>query len=192
MSERNEKINNKPVKKHPRFVRFALLAGIAIILNVFFFVVVQMIIPTPDYDSYCPQPVAQATTKISCASQNGIWNQYPQTRYGTPKVSPIEGVSGYCDYQTKCLPLYKTAINNQHLYAFVLMTVFGIIALVVGVVPIGASIVSSGLSYGGVIALIIGSIQYWGSAPSLLKLIISGIALCVLIYLGMRRFKDES
>jgi len=56
--------------------------------------------------------------------------------------------------------------------------------------PIGSSIVSSGLSYGGVLALLIASMQYWSDAGSLLRLGISAVALLILIYVGMRSFKD--
>lgn len=183
--------SEKPVPKHPKFVRFALLAGIVVVLNVFFFVVIQIIIPTPQYSKYCPKPTTQARTAATCDAQNGTWTEFPPTPSLGQKTAPTEKANGYCDYYAKCQVSYSAASGNAHLYSFVLLMVLGVIALVIGVVPIGASIVSSGLSYGGVLALIIGSLQYWGSAESWLRLVISTIALGVLIYLGIRRFQDE-
>lgn len=177
-------------RKHPRFVRFALLAGIVVVLNVFFFAVVQMIISTPQYSNYCPQITKQAHSAATCEAQNGVWTKSSPISL-TQKTSTVEKTTGYCDYYSKCQTSYATASSNAHLYSFVLLMVLGVIALVIGVVPIGASIVSSGLSYGGVLALIIGSLQYWGSAEIWLRLTISGFALVILIYLGIRRFKDE-
>ncbi len=179
-----------PTPKHPKFVRWALLIGIVIVLNIFFFVVVQIVIPTPKYSEYCPQPVTQAHTAATCDAQNGVWTKIPPLP-STSNTGIIKENTGYCNYYTKCQVQYDAASSRAHLYSFVLLMVLGIISLVIGVVPIGASIVSSGLSYGGVLALIIGSTQYWGSAEVWLRLVISGIALGVLIYLGMRRFKDE-
>lgn len=182
----------KTAPKHPKFVRFALLAGIVVVLNVFFFVVVQTIISVPKYSTYCPQPTKQATSSATCEAQGGVWKGTSSEPVpSTSKTVSKEKSSGYCNYYVKCQTSYDTARENARLYSFVLMTVLGVVALVIGVVPIGVSIVSSGLSYGGVLALIIGSIQYWGSADSLLRLVISGFALVTLIYLGMRRFQDE-
>ena len=90
----------------------------------------------------------------------------------------------------KCQKPYNAA-NDQHaLYAFVLMVGLGIIALVIGLIPLGSSIVSSGLSYGGVLAFIIGSIQYWGTAGNWIRLAISAVGLIALLYIGWRRFRD--
>ncbi|HEX8946914.1 MAG TPA: hypothetical protein VF829_01745 [Candidatus Paceibacterota bacterium] len=179
--------------KHPKFVRWALLIGIVVILNVFFFVVEQIIFPAPKYENYCPRPVLQAQDAATCDAQGGVWNEYPMQQQPAPApteaIKPVPG--GYCDYTAKCQPVYEKALQQQHLYAFVLMTVLGIIALVIGVVPIGSSIVSSGLSYGGVVALVIGAMQYWGDAGQWLRLAISAIALAALIWIGVRRFRDE-
>ncbi len=173
--------------KHPKFVRWALLIGIVVILNVFFFVIEQIAFPSPDYQAYCPTPAVQAQDAAACDAQGGVWTEYPPQPVAT---TPAKALAGYCDYAATCQPKYEQALSEQHLYAFILMTVLGIIALVVGVVPIGSSIVSSGLSYGGVLALIVGAMQYWGDAGEWLRLGISAIALIALIYVGVRRFRD--
>ena len=176
-------------RQHPKFVRWALLIGIMVILNVFFVVIQQIILPAPSYLTYCPRPTVTAQDAVTCNAQNGAWTEYPVSP--AIKGSSIKNISGYCNYHTKCEPVYRQALGQQHLYAFILMTVLGVIALVIGVVPIGSSIVSSGLSYGGVFALIIGAIQYWGDAGNWLRLAISAIALVALIGIGVRRFSDE-
>lgn len=172
--------------KHPKFVRWALLIGIVVILNVFFFVIEAIAFPTPDYATYCPTLTTQAQDAATCDAQGGIWTEYPPQ----PDVTAPAKVSGYCDYYAKCSPPYEAALSEQHLYAFILMTVLGVAALLVGLVPLGSSIVSSGLSYGGVVALIFGAMQYWGDAGNWLRLTISTVALVALIYVGIRRFKD--
>ncbi len=178
-----------PAPHHPKFVRWALLIGIVVILNVFFFVVEQIAFPEPDYAAYCPQPVIQAQNAAACDAQGGIWTEYPPQPTSVATV-PTKEVAGYCDYYAKCQAPYEAALGQQHLYAFILMTVLGVIALAIGLVPIGSSIVSSGLSYGGVLALIIGAMQYWGDAGNWLRLGISAVALGALLYIGWRRFRD--
>jgi hypothetical protein len=90
----------------------------------------------------------------------------------------------------KCQKPYQAAVDQHALYAFVIMVGLGLVALVAGFMPLGSSIVSSGLSYGGVLAFIIGSVQYWGSAGNWIRLFISAVGLIVLLYIGWRRFKD--
>ncbi len=70
------------------------------------------------------------------------------------------------------------------------MTALGIVALIAGFMPIGSSIVSSGLSYGGVLALIIGSAEYWGTAGYWIRLAIATVGLVALLYIGTKRFRD--
>jgi hypothetical protein len=98
--------------------------------------------------------------------------------------------AGYCDMYATCQKPYQAA-NDQHaLYAFVLMVGLGVIALVAGFMPLGSSIVSSGLSYGGVVALIIGSSEYWGTAGNWIRLAIATVGLVALLYIGWKHFKD--
>ncbi|HVB20035.1 MAG TPA: hypothetical protein VNF51_01985 [Candidatus Paceibacterota bacterium] len=174
--------------KQPKFVRWALLLGIVVILNIFFNVVLALAYPAPNYNDFCPvQPMVTPTDAVTCDAQGGIWSAYsPAPAPGV--VSPK--LTGYCDMYSKCQEPYQAAAETYALYAFVLMVGLGIIALIIGFVPLGSSIVSSGLSYGGVVALIIGSAQYWGNAGNWIRLIISTVGLLALLYIGWRRFRD--
>lgn len=177
----------EPTAQKPRFVRWALLIGIVVILNIFFTVVLALAYPTPKYEEYCPQKNITPIDAKTCDAQGGVWNSY--------SPAPIPDATGpkstgYCDMYAKCQKPFQTA-NDQHaLYAFVLMIGLGVIALIAGFMPIGSSIVSSGLSYGGVLALIIGSAQYWGNAGNWIRLAISAVGLLALLYIGWRRFRD--
>ncbi len=141
--------------RQPKFVRFALLLGIVVILNIFFNAILALVYPMPQYNSYCPvpQPMAEAS-------------------------------------QAECQMLYQTASEQHALHAFTLMIGLGIAALITGFIPIGSSIVSSGLSYGGVLALIVGAASYWNMAGNWTRLIITAIGLMILLYIGWRRFSD--
>ena len=176
---------------YPKFVRWALMLGIVIILNIFFSVVVALVYQAPKYEDYCPniQPSVTPVDAATCDAQGGIWNTIPESKLSAADATkPIS--TGYCDMYAKCQKPFQAA-NDQHaLYAFVIMVSLGIVALLAGFLPIGSSIVSSGLSYGGVLAFIIGSIEYWGSAGNWIRLGISTVGLIALIYIGWRRFRD--
>lgn len=173
----------------PKFVRWALMLGIVIALNIFFFVGRSLILPEPKFEDYCPSMQQPVVEKSQCEKNNGVWiQQAPIDEKTAPVVS--KNPPGTCDFYQKCQPLYDAARKQFQMYAFVVMVGLGILALVVGVLPLGSSIVSTGLSYGGVVALIVGAIGYWGEAANLLKFAMSSIALAALIYIGLRRFKD--
>ncbi|OYV27172.1 MAG: hypothetical protein B7W98_02335, partial [Parcubacteria group bacterium 20-58-5] len=124
----------------------------------------------------------------TCYAQGGVWTEYSPAPSAADATSPK--FTGYCDMYAKCQVPFQAAQDQHALYAFMLMVGLGIIALVAGFMPLGSSIVSSGLSYGGVLALIIGSAQYWGTAGNWIRLAISTVGLVALLYIGWRRFRD--
>ncbi len=175
-------------RTHPKFVRWALMLGIVIILNIFFFEMVALIMPTPEYDAFCPmtQIVDSYDSQDSCLAVGGQWT-------ATPVIKPVPNVPqpvGYCDPQYTCRAQFSDAQETHSRNAFIAFVVLGVLALVAGVVPIGSSIVSSGLSYGGVVALIVGSAQYWGNANVWIRFAIALIGLIALLYIGWRQFRD--
>ncbi len=177
---------------HPKFVRWALMLGIVVILNVFFSVVVALALPAPEYNVFCPaanQPALSAADAKTCDAAGGVWTEYPSAPAPDGTALSLKA-AGYCDYTAKCQKPYQAASDTRALYAFVLMTGLGVLALVAGLMPIGSSIVSSGLSYGGVLALVIGSASYWGTAGNWLRLAIATVGLLALLYIGWRRFRD--
>jgi hypothetical protein len=179
--------------QHPKFVRWAVLIGIVIALNLFFWVGRSLIIPEPKYEDYCPTHLEQIFNEEACVAADGVWMSTaptPRQETGPSKPLPPQAVDGYCDFYQKCQPVYDEEHKQYLMYGFSIMVGLGVLSLIVGVLPIGSSIVSSGLSYGGVLALIIAAIQYWGEAENLLRLAISVIALVALLYIGIRRFRD--
>ena len=161
------------------------MLGIVVILNVFFSVITALAFPAPKYEDYCPvQPMVAPTDAASCDVAGGIWSQYP----ATPPDSATP--AGFCDMYAKCQKPYQAASEQHALAAFVLLVGLGIVALVAGLMPLGSSIVSTGLSYGGVLALVIGSAQYWGTAGNWIRLAIASAGLLALLYVGWRRFRD--
>ncbi|MDR3546976.1 MAG: hypothetical protein P4M11_01640 [Candidatus Pacebacteria bacterium] len=177
ISTYTEEKSRKLSPKGPRFVRWAVMLGIVVVLNLFFTVIRSLVFPEPQYDNSCPATTVSAPeTQSACTSAGGTWNGAAKT--------------GYCDTTSKCNAMYQTAESQYQLNSFIMLIALGIVAIIVGVLPLGSSIVSTGLSYGGVLSFIIASVQYWGEAGNWLRLGISVIALVALIYIGIRRFRD--
>lgn len=177
-----------PQQSRPKFVRWALLVGIIAILNIFFTVVTALVFPQPKYEDFCPVNPPPVSDAKACESAGGVW--IDTTPLKDPNMTKPVAATGYCDFYQKCQKPYQDAGEQHALYAFVLMIGLGALALIVGLMPIGSSIVSSGLSYGGVVAFIIGSGQYWGNAGNWIRLAIATLALLALLYIGWKRFKD--
>ena len=111
----------EPTTSQPKFVRWALMLGIVIILNVFFTVIVALAYPEPDYNNYCPvQPAVTPVDATTCDAQGGIWNATAvpaSTAAGVVKpATPV----GYCDMYAKCQKPYQAAVDQHALYAFVI------------------------------------------------------------------------
>jgi hypothetical protein len=167
---------SKKLNKGPRFVRWAVMLGIVIVLNVFFMVIRSLLFVEPQYNDFCPAtPEPAPMTQQACTSAKGTWSG---------------DTTGYCDTTSKCSDAYEAAESQYAIKAFAVLVGLGLVAIILGVIPFGSSIVSTGLSYGGVLSFVIASAQYWGDAGNWVRLVISVIALAVLIYIGFKRFKD--
>ena len=177
----------KAETKRPRFVRWALMLGIVVILNVFFVVIRGILFPTPQYSDFCPANQPSPLTESSCSAAQGAWitdgtqtsnnttqEAIPPTTPSSPNAAtkpmapPTPG--GYCDMTTKCQTPFNAAQKDISAKSFVLLVGLGVLALIVGMLPLGSSIVSTGLSYGGVLSFIIASVGYWNDAPQLIQL----------------------
>ncbi|MBU2263298.1 hypothetical protein KJ750_01400, partial [Patescibacteria group bacterium] len=52
--------------------------------------------------------------------------------------------------------------------------------------------VALGFSFGGILSLIIGTIRYWSGMDDYLRFIILGVALAILIWMGIKKLKDRN
>ncbi len=174
----------------PRVLHWALALGIAIVLNVCFFSIGAIALPVPQYSAYCPvQGGAVPQSPKACDAAGGTWIINPAGP--APASARANAPAGYCDLYTKCQQPYQNAVNRRALEAFALMATLGITAVITGLFPLGSSAISSGLSYGGALALVIGSLSYWGTAGNWIRLLIAMAGLAALLLVGWKRFRDE-
>lgn len=157
-------------------LRWALILGIIIILNLFFNYAISLVYDAPDRDKYF-----SVNTESECMEIGGEWNQFEDRG-----LSSAGEIAGYCNADE----VYREAREPYERNVFIALVVLGVLSLGVGVFVSGAPAVATGLSFGGVLSLVIGSLRYWSSADDIIRLLILAIALALLIWLGITKFKD--
>lgn len=189
-------MQSMPNQKRSKVVKWSLIIGIVIVLNLFFNYTLSLVYPMPQYQTFCPdqQVMNSATTKATCVANGGQWTEnvtpVVEPNGQTPAVKTAPDTQGYCNPDYTCQKQYDTATNNYNKDVFIILVVLGIALIIAGIYIRSADAVSIGLSFGGVLSLIIGSARYWSEAGNILKVCILAVALAALIWLGMKKFKN--
>lgn len=178
--------------QNKNILKWALVIGIIIVLNLFFHFATRLVYKIPEYEDFCQskQVEIRPDTEESCVAQGGAWIT-PEAEYyrEAPVPMPIDANKAYCDTTYTCRQTYEDARELYQRNVFIVMVVLGLLSLVLGFALAASEVISLGLSYGGILSFIIASIQYWSAMDDYLRVIILGLALAVLIYLGYRKFK---
>jgi hypothetical protein len=170
-----------------KWKKIALSLAIVVVLNVFFNVGIETFYPTPVYEDFCPLPgVDEKTMAVTypdmatCNEAGGQWTQ-----------PAGEGAMGFCDYYGDCYKGHEEAMQIYNRNAFVILTILGTATLLFGLLTHTLPMaVANGLLFGGVVTLLIGTMRYWNYMEDHLRFIVSGVALALLIFVGIKRLKD--
>lgn len=178
-------------KKSSRVLRWLLIIGLVIILNLFFNFAIKLIYEPPVYDAFCPvkQLNTSPQTASECLAAGGGWTDYRPQIVAPGEVVPKQP-AGYCDQNFTCSKNFQTAQSLYNRNVFIALIVLGILSLVAGFFLSASSAVSLGLSLGGVLSLVIGSMRYWSDMHDYLRVIVLGVALVALIVLGVKKLRD--
>ena len=167
-----------------RFVKWSLIVGIIIVVNMFFNYAVSLVYKAPEYPNSQPQVVEQYRTQEDCTKIGGQWN--PNV-YPDPGTSVKSAPKGYCDPDYTKRIQYEETRKTYERTVFIILFVLGALILILGSV-IKQEVLAIALSWGGVLSLIIASVRYWSNANNGLKVAILGVALLALMYLAVKRF----
>jgi hypothetical protein len=179
-------------QKKSKFLKGALIIGIVIVLNLFFNYALSLIYPAPDYNTFCPtsQVINQVATQNDCVAQGGQWNGNVAQPVAAPGVKSALP-AGYCNLSYTCDASFQKANDAYSRNVFIILVVLGAITLSVGVFFFANNpVLSTALSYAGVLSFLIASIRYWSSADNLIKVIILALALALLIAVAVKKFKE--
>lgn len=181
-------MNNNPI------IRWTLAIAIVIVLNLFFNFAIKLVYDAPTYEKYCPQKqvTIQPTNQQACVDQGGAWTDNGFRNQPVPVIIDASSpkVEGYCDLNFTCQKEFNTANQIYNRNVFVVLVILGIISFGVGFWLMAYSAVSTGLSLGGVLSFLVGTIRYWSDMDDYLRVIILGLALLALIWLGIKKLKN--
>lgn len=179
-------------KKKPAFVKWALVLGIAIVTNLFISYVVQVLYPEPLYNDFCPESQVNKVieTEKACLEVGGQWNEGSMKEVVNQQGVTLPQVSSYCNVYFTCSKQFDDAHALYNRNVFMVFIVAGILLLLGSVFLIGSETVSLALSFGGILALIVGSVRYWSDMDDILRVVILGVALAGLVYVAWKKFRD--
>jgi hypothetical protein len=175
-----------------RILRWSVIIGIVIVLNLFFNYAISLVYERPDYEAFCPQTqvVTIPDNQDQCVAEGGQWtnNTYYETR---PAPVGVVEKSGYCDLQYTCREEFQSATDTYSRNVFVILVLLGALSVLLGNFLKGNEVISIGLALAGVLSFLIASVRYWGSANDLVRLIILAIALGILFWVAWKKFNDR-
>ena len=184
------------MQKQSKVLKWSLVIGIVIVINLFFNYGLSLVYKNPKYEAFCPtsQVNKAVFTQDACVTQGGQWNENnPNTGYPVP-VTQVKGEilpTGYCNLQFTCQNNYNAAQKVYDRNVFITLVILGAICVAIGSFFGGNAVVSIALSLAGVLSFIIASMRYWSSADDLIKVIILAIALGILVWVAVKKFKND-
>ncbi|MCK4386686.1 MAG: hypothetical protein KAV41_01210 [Candidatus Pacebacteria bacterium] len=181
--------------KTKEILKWPLIVGIVIVLNLFYLYAIKVAYPKPEYDNFCPkeQVVKKIGTEAECLEIGGQWRE---DNMRVKPVSVYEGEmvtiesEGYCNQNFICSQQFDDARENYEENVFVALIILGVLTIIAGFLTMKAEVISVALSLGGVLSFVIASIRYWQYASDWTHLGILGIALLTLVWLGIKKFKE--
>lgn len=178
------------METQPKVLKWSLILGIVIVLNLFFNYTLSLVYDRPEYENFCPnrQVIEPVLTQEACLDLGGQWN----ANVYTDPVSGLKPVAGYCDTDFTCRQNYEEASRTYDRNVFMTLVILGALSVAAGSFFVGNMVISQALSLGGVLSFIIASMRYWGSADDAIRVLILAISLVILAWVAVKKFKGNA
>ncbi|MBI4016555.1 MAG: hypothetical protein HY363_02570 [Candidatus Aenigmarchaeota archaeon] len=173
------------VKKYQQVI---LSVAIAIVLVAFVMYGVSVFYEQPVYDKYCRQElqIKGYESQEECEKIGGLWNsraeQCPAELAKCPR--------GWCDPHYTCRQQYDDVRKVYERNVFLMVSVLGLGALVLGL-ALKLAAVSAGISIGGVVLIAFAIIRYWSEFGKYVRLLLLALLLVALIFIAYRKFGNK-
>ena len=181
-----------------KVLKWLLILGIVIVLNLFFVYGIKVLYHEPTFENFCPvsQVTKTPSTEAECTSVGGGWTSnasytapVPMAQKTVPYVISSQP-AGYCDLNFTCQKQFMAANSVYNRNVFVVLVILGVLSLIAGFFISSSAAVSLGLSLGGVLALVVGSVRYWSDMNDYLRVGVLAVALVVLVIIGIKKVRD--
>lgn len=173
-----------------RITKWSVILGIVIVLNLFFNYALSLVYESPRYEAYCPttQVVTVPDNQERCVAEGGQWTE--NAYYGKPAPVRETEPLGYCNLHYTCGQEFNAASETYNRNVFVMLVFLGALSVFLGNYLKGNDVISNGFALGGVLSFIVASMRYWRAADDLIRVIILAIALAILFWIAMRKFRN--
>lgn len=179
------------MKSIPIFIKWAFAAAFIIITNLFFYYAISFVVPEPQREVFCPvMRSEQYTTAESCVDAGGEWQSFGYSPKQTTDAIQNQEPTGWCNSDYTCQKEYDAVKSVYNKNVFIAMIIISIV-MVVGGVLITVEVLSLGMVWSGVLALLIATIRYWSDANNLMKVIILGMGIAVLTWLAVKKMNHK-
>lgn len=169
-----------------RFVKWSLIVGIIIVINMFFNYAVSLVYKAPEYPNSQPQVVEQYKTQEDCTKVGGQWNA---NVYSDPSIPTKSAPKGSCDPDYTKRMEYEKYRKEYSRNLFMILVALGALIMGLGIVlKEKFEVVAIAFSWSGVLSFLIASMRYWSDANNLFKVLILGAALVMLVWLAISKF----
>lgn len=183
--------------KTSKILKWAFGIAIVLVLNLFFVVSTQLISEKPEYNDFCVDKQVRIIpqNQDECVELGGQWTEGQFIQKGLPTRIPgeipviREEVKGRCDTDFTCREEHKDSLSLYERNFFVTLVVLGTLTLIVSFIFRSLAVVAPALATGGVLSYLIASIRYWSDMSDYLRVIVLGIALIALIFIGVKKFQ---
>lgn len=194
------------MKKIFTIQKIALALSIVIVLNLFYNYGVFTFYKAPVFDTFCAEETRRHYgDEETCQKAGFTWRLYSEPYYERAYRGPVppiarpipllkeaeDGPTGYCDTTLECRETYNQARDFYQRNVFVALVIAGALSMMLGFMITSAEAVSSGLLFGGIISILVGTMRYWSAMNDYLRFVILGIILAVLIWTGYKKLRDR-
>tara|TARA_Y100000310_G_scaffold310020_1_gene354725 strand:+ start:4239 stop:4817 length:579 start_codon:yes stop_codon:yes gene_type:complete len=186
--------------------KIAVIIVIAILYGFFSFSIVDMVIERPDYEDFCPMKAMPLRKAISeeqdCPSLiEPTEADYEDCNEREGDIQYLYDESGYrqsfeC---STCRTLHEEANRKHSLYGFIITSILGVLAIIVGLyVKSKTDIVEgifSGFLIGGIVSIFIGTATYFNYMDRFIKPFVLLAEIALIIFIAVKtamKYKKES
>ncbi len=173
----------------------SLTISIAVLFALFIGFAIDAFYPGPEHQDFCtndrayPKPYGEPFNRTTCPdidSQDPIYATCTQDKgYVTYEFDKNNcQVNPYCE---TCQVEFDASNKLYSRNLFFITAVIGIIAILVGLVYVGLDAIASGFMFGGSLVLIYGTVRVFGDLSRVMRVVVLGIELVVLVYIGIKK-----
>ena len=172
--------------------KVALTIGIAVLFTLFIVFLVDAIYESPKYQNYCSQPYPKSDpTNCQLDYNENLAQQCYKDRGELRYHYDEEGceIDPYCDY---CSRDYDQANSKYNKNIFFISAIVAILSIIVGLyLPKNVDAIASGFIFGGILVLLQGTVRVFVDLGKFSRVVVLGIELVLLIWIGYKKVKDK-